>query len=83
MPKLFAPTRIQNLALPNRFIRSATWEGLAAENGDCTPQLVDLMVDLAGGNPGLIISGHAYVSPAGQATLRQLGVDHDGRIEGL
>ena len=30
-----------------------------------------------------IISGHAYVSPAGQATLRQLGVSHDGRIEGL
>ncbi len=83
MPTLFTPTRIKNLALPNRFIRSATWEGLAAENGDCTPELVELMEDLAGGNPGLIITGHAYVSPAGQATLRQLGVDHDGRIEGL
>ncbi len=83
MPKLFTPTRIKNLALPNRFIRSATWEGLAAENGDCTPELVDFMADLAGGNAGLIITGHAYVSPAGQATLRQLGADHDGRIEGL
>jgi len=83
MPKLFRPTKIKNLALPNRFIRSATWEGLAAENGDCTPELVALIADLAGGNPGLIITGHAYVSPAGQATLRQLGIDHDGRIKGL
>jgi hypothetical protein len=83
MPKLFTPTRIKNLALPNRFIRSATWEGLATEDGACTPELVDLMEDLAGGNPGLIITGHAYVSPAGQATLRQLGIDNDSRIEGL
>ncbi len=83
MPKLFGPTKIKNLTLPNRFIRSATWEGLAAENGDCTPELVDLIADLAGGNPGLIITGHAYVSPAGQATLRQLGVDHDERIKSL
>jgi 2,4-dienoyl-CoA reductase-like NADH-dependent reductase (Old Yellow Enzyme family) len=83
MPKLFTPTRIKSLELPNRFVRSATWEGLAAENGDCTPELVNFIEDLAGGNPGLIISGHAYVSPNGQATLRQLGVDHDGRIENL
>lgn len=83
MPTLFTPTKIKSLAIPNRFIRSATWEGMAAENGECTSQLVDLMADLARGNPGLIISGHAYVSPAGQATSRQLGVDHNGRIQGL
>jgi 2,4-dienoyl-CoA reductase-like NADH-dependent reductase (Old Yellow Enzyme family) len=83
MPSLFTPTKIKKLALPNRFIRSATWEGLAAENGNCTPELISLLEDLAGGNAGLIITGHAYVSPAGQATLLQLGVDHDGRIKGL
>jgi len=83
MPKLFTPKTIKSLALPNRFIRSATWEGLAAENGDCTPELVNFMEDLAGGSPGLIITGHAYVSATGQASLRQLGADHDGRIENL
>jgi 2,4-dienoyl-CoA reductase-like NADH-dependent reductase (Old Yellow Enzyme family) len=83
MPKLFTLTTIKSLALPNRFIRSATWEGLAAENGDCTPELVSFMEDLAGGNTGLIITGHTYVSLTGQATLRQLGADHDGRMEGL
>ena len=83
MPSLFTPTRIKTLALPNRFIRSATWEGMAAENGDCSPDLITLMEDLAGSGVALIISGHTYVSPAGQATPQQLGVDHDGRIEGL
>ena len=83
MPTLFTPTSIKNLTLPNRFIRSATWEGLAAENGDCTPELADLMENLAGENAGLIITGHAYVNLAGQATLRQLGIDNDSRFKGL
>lgn len=83
MTKLFEPTQIRDLILPNRFIRSATWEGLAGEDGSCTPELVDLIVELAKGKVGLIITGHAYVSSAGQATLRQLGVDNDGRIENL
>jgi 2,4-dienoyl-CoA reductase-like NADH-dependent reductase (Old Yellow Enzyme family) len=47
MTTLFEPTQIADLILPNRFIRSATWEGLADENGACTPELVDLMAELA------------------------------------
>lgn len=31
----------------NRFVRSATWEGMAAEDGSCTRQLIDLMTQLA------------------------------------
>ena len=31
MPKLFENTRLKDLELANRFIRSATWEGLADE----------------------------------------------------
>jgi 2,4-dienoyl-CoA reductase-like NADH-dependent reductase (Old Yellow Enzyme family) len=83
MAKLFEPTKIKDLELPNRFIRSATWEGLAGEDGVCTPTLIDMMVELAGGNVGLIIIGHAYVSSDGQATVRQLGVDRDALIVGL
>jgi len=83
MAKLFEHTQIKDLSLANRFIRSATWEGLADENGGCAPELVDRMVELADGNVGLIISGHSYVHPAGQATPRQLGVDKDERIDGL
>jgi len=45
--KLFDKTRIRGLTLPNRFIRSATWEAMAAEDGSCTQQLMDTMVQLA------------------------------------
>jgi len=83
MPKIFQSTQIKDLELSNRFIRSATWEGLAGEDGTCTHELIDLMVELAGSNVGLIITGHAYVSSEGQATVRQLGIDNDGLLEGL
>jgi len=83
MPTLFETTKIKDLELPNRFVRSATWEGLAGEDGTGTPELVDRMVELAQGKVGLIITGHAYVNRAGQATRRQLGIDQDECIESL
>ena len=83
MPKIFEHTQLKDLEITNRFIRSATWEGLADENGDCTFELVDRMVELARGRVGLIITGHTYVEPVGQATPYQLGVDKDERIDGL
>jgi 2,4-dienoyl-CoA reductase-like NADH-dependent reductase (Old Yellow Enzyme family) len=51
------------MTLANRFVRSATWEGMATEDGRVTPKLTDTMVALATGGVGLIISGHAYVTP--------------------
>ncbi|MBP1748170.1 MAG: hypothetical protein H6Q52_709 [Deltaproteobacteria bacterium] len=33
MSKLFESTSLKNMVLSNRFVRSATWEGLAADNG--------------------------------------------------
>lgn len=73
MATLFEKTTIQNLNLRNRFVRSATWEGMADEQGAPTPELNQLMADLAQGEVGLIISGHAYVSPEGQASPWQMG----------
>lgn len=32
---------IGGLSVENRFVRSATWEGMASEDGEVTPQLVD------------------------------------------
>jgi 2,4-dienoyl-CoA reductase-like NADH-dependent reductase (Old Yellow Enzyme family) len=83
MPGLFESTYIKNMMLTNRFVRSATWEGLAANDGSVTPELIDLSVQLAKGGTGLIITGHAYVSPEGQATPWQLGVYSDKLIRGL
>jgi 2,4-dienoyl-CoA reductase-like NADH-dependent reductase (Old Yellow Enzyme family) len=83
MPRLFESTFIKNMLLTNRFIRSATWEGLAADDGSVTPRLIDVSVQLTQGGIGLIITGHAYVSPEGQATPWQLGVYSDKLIPGL
>lgn len=83
MSKLFEKTYIKGLTLPNRFIRSATWEGVAAEDGSCTQRLMDTMVQLAHGGVGLIMTGHAYVSTEGQASLRQLGIYSDDLLDGL
>ena len=33
MLDLFEKTEIKNMTLKNRFVRSATWEGLAGEDG--------------------------------------------------
>ena len=83
MSKLFEPTEINGMKLPNRFVRSATWEGMATQEGACTPKLVNLMVRLVKGGVGLIISGHAYVRGDGQAGPFQLGVYDDSLIGGL
>ena len=83
MSKLFETSEINGMKLANRFVRSATWEGMAADDGACTPRLIDLMTGLAKGGVGLIISSHAYVSPEGQAGPWQLGVYDDKLIPGL
>jgi 2,4-dienoyl-CoA reductase-like NADH-dependent reductase (Old Yellow Enzyme family) len=70
--KILQPSSIGNLKVNNRFVRSATWEGMATEDGSCTPRLVELTRELAVGEVGLIVSSHAFVSPEGQAGPWQL-----------
>lgn len=83
MPHLFEPAAIGPLVLRNRFVRSATWEGMAKADGSVAPPLVELMRRLAMGEVGLIVSGHAYVRRDGQAGPLQLGACDDALIPGL
>lgn len=83
MPNLFETTTINGMTLKNRFVRSATWEGMAGDDGSVTLRLVDMYVRLAEGGVGLIITSHAYVSKEGQAGPWQLGVYSDALIEGF
>jgi 2,4-dienoyl-CoA reductase-like NADH-dependent reductase (Old Yellow Enzyme family) len=83
MTKLFEETQINGMVLANRFVRSATWEGMAGEDGSATPKLIDCMINLARGGVGLIISSHAYIHRVGQAGPWQLGVYSDDLIPGL
>ncbi|MCI5162836.1 MAG: NADH:flavin oxidoreductase, partial [Candidatus Electrothrix sp. AX5] len=80
---LFTETIINGLSLKNRFIRAATWEGLATPEGAVTPKLIDRMVSLAQGGVGLIISSHTYVSKEGQGTPWQIGSHEDDLVNGL
>lgn len=83
MSILFEQTQINGMSLSNRFVRSATWEGMAADDGSVTGKLIDTMVGLAEGGVGLIITGHAYIRPEGQAGQWQLGVYKDEQVNGL
>ena len=83
MAELFEPTVLNGVALSNRFVRSATWEGLAAPGGYATEELGRLLMGLAQGKVGLIITGHAYVSSEGQAAPAQLGIHTDGHVTSL
>ncbi|MDY6972106.1 MAG: NADH:flavin oxidoreductase [Thermodesulfobacteriota bacterium] len=83
MSVLFEASSINNMILDNRFVRSATWEGMANDDGSCTPRLIRLMEKLAYGGVGLIISGHAYVSREGQAGVWQMGIYDEKLVPGL
>ena len=80
---LFSPTRIGALTVPNRFVRSATHDFLAEEDGSVSDRNVALYARLAEGEVGLIITGHAYVSPEGKASPRQIGASSDAHLPGL
>jgi len=67
----------------NRFVRSATIENRAKENGEVTDGLIKFYRILAKGEIGLIIPGYMYVHPLGQAYRHQTGIYKDNLIPGL
>ncbi len=82
-PDIFEPYRIGSLELRNRFMRSATWDGTADCSGAVTDVSVALYQKLGQGEIGLIVTGHAYVSPQGQADMGQYGAHSNDMIPGL
>lgn len=60
-PILFEPLSIKGLELKNRFVRSATHEGLGTFDGRPTSLLQELYEKLAINETGLIITGSAMV----------------------
>src|ERR1035437_3330111 len=83
MAELFESVSINGMALANRFVRSATWEGLANQEGSVAPKLTEMMAELARGEVGLIISGYTFVSPEGQSSPGQLAIHDDRFVAGL
>jgi 2,4-dienoyl-CoA reductase-like NADH-dependent reductase (Old Yellow Enzyme family) len=83
MSILFTPLRIGSSTIPNRFVRSATHDYMADDEGFVTDRQVELHRRLADGEVGLIITGHAYVQASGKASPRQIAVFDDRFVAGL
>lgn len=83
MSGLFDNNVLTGIELNNRFVRSATFEGMATDEGGATDRMADLLVDLVNGGVGLLISGHAYVSCEGKAGNKQLAVYSDDLCDSL
>jgi len=77
------PGKIGNLTIKNRFVRSATMEAMATEDGHATEQHIQLYRRLAEGGSGLIITGHTWVQKNGQSGRFQMGIDDDKYIPAL
>ena len=78
--ELFQETEIKGVGLTNRFVYSATWDGLADDGGFCTPRAIDMLVQRARGGVGLLITGMAFVTLDGRAAPWQLAA-YDDRCE--
>jgi 2,4-dienoyl-CoA reductase-like NADH-dependent reductase (Old Yellow Enzyme family) len=80
MSELFVSTAINGMRLKNRFVRSATFEAMADDNGACEPELVNLLAELARGDVGLIITGFTFVNLIGRSRPTQTGIHTDDLI---
>jgi 2,4-dienoyl-CoA reductase-like NADH-dependent reductase (Old Yellow Enzyme family) len=83
MSALFSPIKIGNVEIPNRFVNSATYEGMAKETGEISDDLIKRYERLAKGGVGLIITGLMFVHPSGRGYKFQTGIHHDSTIQGL
>jgi len=77
MKNLFEQTTINSMTLSNRFVRSATWEGMCDNDGRPGSKLTSCYRELAAGRVGLIITGYAFVRPDGRQLSGKMGI-HTG-----
>ena len=77
MKELFEETTTNGLTLTNRFVRSATWEGMCDADGRPSLKLALCYRDLAAGGVGLIITGYAFVRPDGKQLPGKMGIHTD------
>ena len=80
MSTLFSETRIGSMILKNRFVRSATWENMATEDGHMTPKLYDIYEELAKGEVGLIVTGYANIVAEEKPNAGMMGMYNDSFI---
>ncbi|ABZ74764.1 NADH:flavin oxidoreductase/NADH oxidase [Shewanella halifaxensis HAW-EB4] len=80
MSTLFSPARIGKMTLKNRFVRSATWENMATEDGHMTDKLYSVYEELAKGEVGLIVTGYANIVAEEKPNAGMMGMYNDSFI---
>ena len=60
MGEVFTPWEMTRLTMPNRGVRSATWEGMALPDGTPTEDTINLSAELAENHVGLVVTGYAF-----------------------
>ena len=81
--KLFSPFQIGNLIIDNRFIRSATFECAANDDGSVSEDYAKIYRRLAKGKIGMIITGMISISEEGKSYKRQASLHSDEMIPGF
>lgn len=79
---LFSPQKIGNTEIPNRIIRSATFEHMTEKYGYVGQKILDFYDELASGGTGLIITGFTGIDPSATGSPYQLRLDNDSFIPG-
>ena len=83
MSLLFSSAQIGNMKLRNRFVRSATYDGMALVSGEVSEAQIGLISGLAAGGVGLIVHAITYVHPSGQVSPFMNSLAADEFIPGM
>ena len=81
MKNLFEKTNINNMEIKNRFIRAATWDEMAEDDGHINNAFIQRYEDLAKGGVGLILTGYAFISKDEKPNPGMSGIYDDSFIE--
>ncbi|MEM7104789.1 MAG: NADH:flavin oxidoreductase [Bacteroidota bacterium] len=81
MPNAYSPITLRALQLRNRFVKTATYEGMC-DNGRPTQKLIDFHARVAKGQIGLTTVAYGAVNPTGRTHQDQMYM-HEGVIPDL